>query len=155
MKYTDEEKLFIEFLKSYPQFYKESYKIAENKDGISILPTTRGRNKFKMYSLDDICHSCSTFIEDGVRFTPRTTDAIWYKKVKNNFFIFLIEFKGDYLCRNSSKCALVEVLDTLKNKNQSYDDEFKTEIKLLQKVLSKFSDKMLTDLAAKPIMSYL
>ena len=72
MYYTDEEKLFMEFLKCYPQFYRESYKIAENKDGISILPTTRGRNKFKMYSLDDIYHSCSTFIEDGVRFTPKT-----------------------------------------------------------------------------------
>lgn len=151
MDYTDEEKLFIEFLESYPQFYKEAHKIAENKDGKSILSTTRGRNKFKMYSLDDICQSCSTFEENGIRFTPKTTDAIWYKKLKNTFIIFLIEFKGDYLCRNSRKCTLVDVLDTLKIKNRSYNDEFENEIKSLEKVISKFSDKMLNGLAAKPL----
>lgn len=151
MDYTDEEKLFIEFLESYPQFYKESHKIAENKKGKSILPTTRGGNKFKMYSLDDICQSCKTFCENDIRFTPKTTDAIWYKKVKNTFYIFLIEFKGDYLCKNSSKCSLVDVLDTLKIKNLSFNNEFKTEIESLEKIISKFSDKMLNGLAAKPL----
>jgi len=151
MEYSKEENLFIEFLKSYPQFYKESHKIAENKEGISILPTSKGRNRFKMYSLDDICHSCSTFEEDGIRFTPKTTDAIWYKKLKNTFCIFLIEFKGDYLCKNSTKCNLVDVLDSLQIKNDSFPDQFDYEIKSLKKVVSKFSDKMLNGLAAKPL----
>ena len=151
MDYTKEESLFIEFLESYPQFYKESHKIAENKDGISILSTTRGRNKFKMYSLDDICQSCSTFIEDGLRFTPKTTDAIWYKKIKNNFYIFLIEFKGHNLCKNSSKCTLVDVLETIKIKNQESHNDFNELVISLEKVVSKFSDKMLNGLAAKPL----
>ena len=151
MEYTKEENLFIQFLKSYPQFYQESHRIAENKKGDSILPTSKGRNRFKMYSLDDICHSCSTFEEDGIWFTPKTTDAIWYKKVKNTFYIFLIEFKGDYLCRNSAKCNLVNVLDSLQIKNDSFKNQFDSEIKSLKKTVSKFSDKMLNGLAAKPL----
>lgn len=151
MDLTKEESLFVEFLESFPQFYKKSHQIAENKDGISILPTGKGRNEFKMYSLDDICHSCSTFKSEGIWFTPKTTDAIWYKKINNNFFIFLIEFKGDYLCKNSSKCMLVDVYDTLKMKGNHYDYQFEYEIKSLEKVISKYSDKMLNGLAAKPL----
>ena len=53
------------------------------------------------------------------------------------------------LCRNSSKCTLVEVVDNLKNKN--YNDELEHELFLLDKVLSKYSDRMLNGLAAKPL----
>lgn len=149
--FTTKETQFINFLESFSQFYKKAHIIAENKEGISILPTGKGRNEFKMYSLDDICHSCSTFKEGDVWFTPKTTDALWYKKVNGNFFIFLIEFKGDYLCKNSSKCSLVDVVDTLKLKNNHYNNEFMNEIKLLDKIVSKYSDKMLNGLAAKPL----
>ena len=151
MEYTKEESLFIDFLKSFPQFYKKSYEIAENKDGISILSHKNGKNEFEMYSLDDICHSCSIFKSDGIWFTPKTTDAIWYKKVGSNFFIFLIEFKGDFLFKNSSKCQLVDVYDTLKIKNEYFNNEFINEVKDLEKVISKYSDKMLNGLAAKPL----
>ena len=151
MSLTSEETQFVKFLESFPQFYMESHRIAENKKGISILPKGKGRNEFKMYSLDDICHSCSIFKEGGLLFTPKTTDAIWYKKENDNFYIFLIEFKGDYLCKNSSKCKLVDVADTLKIKNEHYNNEFQHEIKDLEKIISKFSDKMLNGLAAKPL----
>lgn len=151
MEYTREESLFIDFLKSFPQFYKKAHVIAENKNGISILPTGKGRNEFEMYSLDEICHSCSIFKSDGVWFTPKTTDALWYKKVEGNFFIFLIEFKGDLLCKNSSKCRLVEVYDHINAKNERYSGEFTKDIKSLEKVISKYSDKMLNGLAAKPL----
>ena len=146
---TPDESKFIEFLESFKQFYWPSHQIAENADGVSILPHDGNMNEFKMYALDEICHSCSIFREGGVWFTPRTTDAIWYKKHENNFFIFLIEFKGDFLFRNSTKCALVEVAESLKNRN--YNEEFSREINSLDKVVSKFSDKMLNGLAAKPL----
>lgn len=147
--FTSDETKFVEFLKYYSQFYWPSHKIAENSKGVSILPMGDGKNEFKMYALDEICHSCTIFREDGVWFTPRTTDAIWYKKEGDNFFIFLIEFKGDFLCRTSSKCSLVEVVESLKNKN--YNDELTREITSLDKVVSKYSDKMLNSLVAKPI----
>lgn len=149
MSLTADETKFVEFLNSFPQFYKKAYEIAENTKGISILPMEDGKNEFKMYALDDICHSCKIFREGNLLITPKTTDAIWYKKVGENFFIFLIEFKGDLLCRNSSKCTLVEVIDNLNNKN--YNDELEHELFLLDKILSKYSDRMLNGLAAKPL----
>jgi len=93
--------------------------------------------------------SCSIFKEGGVWFTPKTTDAIWYKKEGDNFFIFLIEFKGDFLCKTSSKCSLVEVVDSLKAKN--YYDELSPEITSLDKIVDKYSDRMLNGLASKPL----
>ena len=115
ISYTKEETQFIKFLEHYSNFYMESHRIAENKKGETILPTGKGKNQFKMYSLDEICKSCSIFKEGNISFIPKTTDAIWYKKSqKGKFYIFLIEFKGDYLCKNSSKCGLIDVLDTLK-----------------------------------------
>lgn len=149
MTLTKEETLFIDFLKSYSKFYRKAHEIAENSKGISILPMEGGKNEFKMYALDDICHSCEIFREGNLLITPKTTDAIWYKKVGDNFFIFLIEFKGDLLCRNSSKCRLVEVVENLKNKE--FSDTIEHEIFLLDKILLKYSDKMLNGLAAKPL----
>ena len=146
---TSDETKFIEFLKSYDEFYWSSHRIAENSKGVSILPMGDGKNEFRMYALDEICHSCSIFKEDHVWFTPKTTDAIWYKKEGENFFIFLIEFKGDFLCRTSSKCSLVEVVESLKNKN--YNDEFSREITSLDRIVDRYSDNMLNSLAAKPL----
>ena len=143
---NSEELKFVEFLESFSQFYWPSYRIAENSKGISILAM---EDEFKMYALDEICHSCSIFKEGGVWFTPKTTDAIWYKKEGNVFLIFLIEFKGDFLCRNSSKCSLVEVVDRLKNKN--YNEELTSEISSLDRIVLKYSDRMLNGLAAKPL----
>ena len=151
MTFTKEETLFIDFLNSFPQFYKKAHEIAENSKGISILPMGDGKNEFKMYSLDEICQSCQIFREGNLLITPKTTDAIWYKKENGNFFIFLIEFKGDFLCRNSSKCLLVSVVDSLKAKNEQYNDEFSNEIIKLDKIVSKYSDKMLNGLASKPL----
>lgn len=148
---TKDEAKFVEFLNSFPEFYWPAHKIAENSKGISILPMGGGKNEFKMFALDEICQSCSIFKEGNLWFFPKTADAIWYKKVNNNFFIFLIEFKGDFLCKSSSKCSLVKVVDSLKHKNSNDDLDF--EVKSLDKILSKYSDKMLNSLAAKPLES--
>lgn len=152
-EYTDEEKQFICFLKDYPQYYLESFKIALNDDGDTILPTDRGRNQFKMYALDKICESCKCFKHEDYESRPKTSDAIWYKKCEDKFFIFLIEFKGDYLCKNSKKCTLLDVLDTLKQKNQALNHELTGEIKQLKSVVKKYSDSQLNGLAVKPLES--
>ena len=146
--FTSDETKFIKFLESFPQFYWPSHRIAENSKGVSILPMDGGKNEFRMYALDEICHSCSIFKEDHVWFTPKTTDAIWYKKEGENFFIFLIEFKGDFLFKTSSKCRLVEVVESLKNKDNG---EFTREINSLDKIVDRYSDNMLNSLAAKPL----
>ena len=52
MTFTKDETLFINFLKSFPQFYKKAHEIAENTKGISILPMDDGKNEFKMYALE-------------------------------------------------------------------------------------------------------
>lgn len=149
MTFTREETLFIEFLESFPQFYRKAHVIAENSKGVSILPMGDGKNEFMMYSLDEICHSCDIFREGGIMITPKTTDAIWYKKENGNFFIFLIEFKGDFLFRNSSKCTLVETVESIRAKDAG--GEFSDELSRLDKIISKYSDRMLNGLAAKPL----
>ena len=151
MSLTKEETLFVDFLNSFHQFYRKAHEIAENSKGISILPMEDGKNEFKMYSLDEICHSCQIFREGNLLITPKTTDAIWYKKKNDKFFIFLIEFKGDFLCRNSTKCLLVRAVDDLKVKNERFNNEFSKDIAKLDTVIGKYSDKMLNGLAAKPL----
>ena len=151
--YNDEEKQFISFLKDFYEYYWESYKIAENDEGDTILPTDRGRNRFKMYALDEICKSCKCFKHEGYESRPRTSDAIWYKKCDDEFFIFLIEFKGDYLCKNSNKCTLLDVLHTLRLKNEALNYELTGEINQLEGVVGKYSDKLLNGLAVKPLES--
>ena len=71
MTLTSDEAKFVEFLKSFSHFYWPAHKIAENSKGVSILPMGEGENEFKMYALDEICHSCSIFKEGGVWFTPK------------------------------------------------------------------------------------
>ena len=144
---TEDETKFVEFLKYFDEFYWPSHKIAENSKGETILPIGEGKNEFRMYALDEICHSCKIFKEGDVWFTPKTTDAIWYKKEAGNFFIFLIEFKGDFLFKTSSKCRLVEVVEALKDRNC----DLTKEIASLEKVVSKYSDNLLNSLAAKPL----
>lgn len=147
--YTEEEQSFIDFLGSYSRFYLPSREIAENKFGETILPA--GQGDFRMYALDEICHSCKIFREGKFLFTPKTTDAIWYKKVNGMFYIFLIEFKGDFLFRNSSKCSLIELADNLKAKNEHLNDELKSELKTANWLIGRYSDRMLNGLAAKPL----
>lgn len=151
MKYTEEECQFIKFLKSYPHCYKKVHSIAENKKQETILPVGKGRNEFKMYALDDICASCTSFYEDGILFTPKTTDAIWYGKENDIFYIYLIEFKGDCLFKNSKKCMLVDVYETIIEKSKVYPKEFDEVLDDLEILIGKFSDKLLNSLVAKPI----
>ena len=144
-----DEELFIEFLKSFPQYYLKAHEIAENSKGVSILPTDGGKNEFRMYALDEICHSCRIFREENRLITPKTTDAIWYRRVDGNFFIFLIEFKGDFLFKNSAKCTFIDAVESIRAGDVG--GEYAGELSKLDRVLSKYSDRMLTGLALKPL----
>lgn len=152
---TDKEiNQFIEFLNNYPRYYKPAYIISQNKDGEPLLPTGKNRNRFKMYALDEICKSCNIFEEENIKFYPKTVDAIWYKKHEDgSFYIFLIEFKGDKLYKNSKKCWLIDFVDTLKIKNDTYIGEFSEAITNLEKIIPKYSDKLLNSLILKPLES--
>ena len=126
--------------------------ISKNNEGVSILPNKKGKNNFKMYNLDGICQSCSIFQENDLLFTPKTTDAIWYKKQPDgSFYIFLFEFKGDKLFKESKKCILIDVIDTLSQKNKFYNFEFNDEINRLNAVVNKYSDSLLNSLVLKPL----
>lgn len=146
---TAEEQLFIDFLNSFPQYYLKAHEIAENSKGVSILPVGEGKNEFRMFALDEICHSCSIFREGNLMITPKTTDAIWYKKENGIFFIFLIEFKGDFLFKNSTKCTLVDAVESIRKKDT--EGQYSDELFKLDRIVSKYSDKMLNGLAAKPL----
>ena len=151
MPYTSEEKQFIKFLDSYPTCYKKAHVIAENKTKETILPTKRGKNTFEIYDLDDICKSCTSFKEDDISFMPKTTDAIWYNKIKGIFYIYLIEFKGDCLFNNSRQCKLIDVYETILELNNEYPKQFQGALNDLKEVMEKFSDSLLNSLISKPL----
>lgn len=154
LSFEEEIEQFIKFLEYYNEsYYLPSHVIAENIFGETILPTDRGRNQFKMYSLDEICKSCDCFREGRFIFTPKTTDAIWYKTYGDDFYIFLIEFKGDYLCKNTRKCTLIELKDDLEVLQQRYEnnEDFGDIVKRMDSIINKYSDKMLNGLAVKPL----
>ena len=45
MPLTKEEAQFVEFLGSFPQFYKKAHEIAQSSKGVSILPMENGVSK--------------------------------------------------------------------------------------------------------------
>ena len=152
--YTENEKLFKEFMESYSAYYKPVYIISKNSKGEPLLNHKKGKNQFPMYDLDKICSSCSIFRQGDFSFLPKTTDALWFRKhMDGNFYIYLVEFKGDKLYNKSKKCELVEYLDTLNkrfedNPNDPYAGIDKN---IIEHIISKYSDKMLNGLALKPL----
>ena len=151
---NDDECKFVEFIKSFSSYYKPAYVISKNDKGEPLLNNKKGKNQFPMYDLDKICASCSLFRKGNVVFTPKTTDALWYKKHENgDFYIFLIEFKGHNLSNKSNKCDLVEYLDILKQrkKDNPNDPYAGMDASIIKKIIQKYSDKLLNGLALKPL----
>ena len=154
IKLNDDEKKFEEFMESYSAYFKHVYIISKTSDGEPLLTHKKGKNQFLMYDLDKICASCSIFRQGNFSFLPKTTDALWFRKHENGeFYIYLVEFKGDKLYNKSKKCELVEYLDTLNqrfkdNPNDPYAGMDKNTIK---HIIGKYSDKMLNGLALKPL----
>lgn len=148
---TEEEEQFVKFIESFSDYYKPAYIVSDN-----ILNTKKGRNQFKLYSLDDICQSFD-MAEGNIGFTPKTADAIWCKKGNDGIFtIFLFEFKGDKITNFSSKFRFCEYIQKLieKKQNSNFGEEqrnIQIDIDELIRILGKYSDTMLNGLILKPL----
>ena len=151
---TKDESKFKDFIEYYSSYHKPAYIISKNDKGEPLLNNKKGKNQFRLYDLDKICASCSIFRQGDVLFTPKTTDALWFKKHPNgDFYIFLIEFKGHNLSNKSNKCELVEYLDTLnqRKKDNPNDPYAGMDASIIKQIIQKYSDKMLNGLALKPL----
>lgn len=148
---------FIKFIESYNAYLWPAYRIAENNDDESLINVKKKGNRFKLYSLDNICQSRPIFWKNKPNITPKTTDALWFKKDDNgDFFIYLIEFKGDKIENKSTKQKFKEYIDDLKEIRDKTDNYFEKEEtqKLINKIepfYNKYSDSMLNSLVLKPL----
>ena len=148
---------FIKFIESYNTYLRPAYWIAENNDDESLINVKKKGNSFKLYSLDNICQSRSIFWKNEPNITPKTTDALWFKKGDNgDFFIYLIEFKGDKIENKSTKQRFEEYINDLKEIRDKTDNSFekKETQKLINKIepfYKKYSDSMLNSLVLKPL----
>ena len=155
VEYTEDEQKFVDFIESYSSYHKPAYIISMDNKGVPLLNNKKGKNQFPMYDLDKMCGACTIFWHDGIAITPKTTDALWFKKDEENgvFYIILVEFKGDKLYHKSNKCELVKYLKTLKDRfrDNPFDDDARMDIPIIEKIIKKYSDKMLNGLALKPL----
>lgn len=149
---------FKRFLKSYDNFLRPAYIIAQNNDDNTILNVKKIGSHFKFYSLDNICQSRTIFWKDTpIDFTPKTTDAIWFKRLDNGlFFIYLIEFKGDKIKNKSTKFRFKKYLEELeKKRDEAWNPIDQREInEIINKITpfyNKYSDSMLNSLVLKPL----
>ena len=157
MDFNKQQKLFLDFFKTYDNHLKKAHIIAENNDDESILNTRTIGNNYTFYSLDTICQTRSLFIGSEINFTPKTIDAMRFKKYENGlFYIYLIEFKGDKLRNKTSKAKFKEYLDDLKQKvenplNFIEKEETQNIINHIEPLYNKYSDSLLNNLALKPL----
>lgn len=148
---------FIKFIESYNTYLRPAYWIAENNDDESLINVKKKGNTFKLYSLDNICQTRSIFWKNEPNITPKTTDALWFKKGDNgDFFIYLIEFKGDKIENKSTKQRFEEYINDLKEIRDKTNNSFekKETQKLINKIepfYKKYSDSMLNSLVLKPL----
>ena len=156
MEFIDQQVLFCDFFQTYEPYFKKAYIIAKNNDDESILNPKSIGNNCKFYSLDAICQTRSIFWGD-IDFTPKTTDAIRFKKCENgSFCIYLIEFKGDKIKNKTSKAKFKEYLDELEEKlkyslNSIEREEIQKIINSITPLYNKYSDSLLNSLVLKPL----
>ena len=149
---NDEEIQFVKFLNHFQEYYKTVIDIAESEHTENFLRDKLRNSDFKMFSLDDICQSCTSFEDDDIKFYPRTTDAIFYKKHGDGSFrIYLVEFKGSKLCEITKKCDLVDVYNNLMDLNKQYQNQLSGPVNEIKRILYKFSDSLFNSLVSKPI----
>lgn len=158
MDFIEQQKQFEMFLKSYEDYLRPAYMIAQNNDDETILNVKKIGSHFRLFSLDSICQTRKIFWKySSINFTPKTTDAIWFKPGDDgSFFIYLIEFKGDKIKNKSTKSRFKEYLEELENdRDQAWNPIDKREInKIINKITpfyNKYSDSMLNSLVLKPL----
>ncbi len=132
---------FKNFIKSHEEFYKDITEISKNKFGKSLI-----ENSFKMYSLDEMCWDCELLEE----FTPKTTDALWYKEsLDGKITLYIIEFKFHNFDNPNAKDMLKIMTEDVK-KFDCVSDKFK---KNMNKVKKYYGDDVEFGLILKPIES--
>ena len=157
LNFIAQQNQFIKFIESYNEYLWPAYRIAEKNDDKSLINVKKDGNCFKLYSLDNICQSRSIFWKNEPNITPKTTDALWFKKGGGGkFFIYLIEFKGDKIDNKSTKQRFKDYIKELKrNKKYALNDIDKREIQnVINNILpfyNKYSDSMLNSLVLKPL----
>lgn len=140
-------KEFIKFIKSHEKFHKDITEISMNDYDEPLI-----ENKFKMYSLDEMCWDCEILEEN----TPKTTDALYYKEHPNGkLSLYLIEFKfhnfNDPNSKDMLKLISKEVNDEkLGNKYNCLSNRYK---KYLRKINNYYGDEVEFGLILKPIES--
>ena len=158
MDFQEQQIQFKKFIKSYDDYLRPAYMIAESNDDETILNIKKIGSHFKFYSLDDICKTRSIFWKDTpFDITPKTTDAIWFDEGENgSFYIYLIEFKGDKIRNKSTKSRFKDYLDLLEEKrcqalNPIDEREIRDVINNITPFFNKYSDSMLNSLVLKPL----
>ena len=157
MNHVKQQDLFMDFMQSFDVYLKKAHVIAENNDDESILNVKSIGNNYLFYSLDSISQTRSLFYTYEVSFTPKTVDAIKFKKCDDGrFIIYLIEFKGDKIHKKTAKRDFFDYIKQLKNERDhalnSIEREEKQDIlNHIKPLYSKYSDSLLNDLALKPL----
>lgn len=137
---TDEEK-FISFIESFEEYHKPISEISKDSEGKRILVNS----EFPMYSLDEICDSCTLFYNEGKK-NPKTSDALYSKMdKKGNLIIHFIEFKGDKFEVKKGKKVFRELLDLIYRRNNKLkgkkiindNNKFK-----LEQIYDKYADDL-------------
>ena len=157
MEFCDQQDLFCDFFKTYGAHLKKAHIIAKNNDDESILNVKSMGSNYEFYSLDTICQSRPLFFKSEITFTPKTIDAIRFKKCEDgSFCIYLIEFKGDKINNRTSKAKFKEYLDDLEQKLEYAENpidrrDIKEIIDRITPLYNKYSDSLLNSLVLKPL----
>lgn len=134
-------KEFINFIKSHETFYKDITEISKSGFGESLI-----HNDFKMYSLDEMCWNCELLKE----YTPKTTDALWYKEsLDGKLTLYIIEFKFHNFNKPNAR-DMLEIMAKDVKKSECASDRFKNNFR---KIKNYYGDEVEFSLILKPIES--
>lgn len=133
---------FKDFIRSHEKFYEEITEISKNDSGIPLI-----ENDFKMYSLDEMCWDCELLEE----YTPKTTDALWFKEnlLDGKITLYIIEFKFHNFNKPNAKDMLKRLGKSVK-KSDCASDQFKNNF---NKIKNYYGDEVEFSLILKPIES--
>ena len=135
-------KEFKDFIRSHEKFYESITQISKNNSGIPLI-----ENDFKMYSLDEMCWDCELLEE----YTPKTTDALWFKEnlLDGKITLYIIEFKFHNFNNPNAKDMLKIMNESVKNSDCA-SDKFKNNF---TKIKNYYGDEVEFSLILKPIES--
>lgn len=150
MSYDDR---FIEFFQSFKgrqyrnrKFYDSITEISRKESG-DRAPLIECEKK--MYSLDDIAKG-SDILKDNL---PKTTDALFYKKNKDNLSLYLIEFKFHNLDDPDAEDLLDAFVDNIYAESKKYKCLTNNDKKDLNKIRNYYGDDVTNALILKPFES--